>query len=111
MPLGVHLMSLNEMILSSISAGFIVIFAAGYAVFYTLSQIKENQRFLYLGYMCFGCLIISTIFLINLLNLSGRWEVIMLVMLLGYWAIPKMIWYLSVEVNNKIIGKEENKNK
>ena len=104
-------MSLNEMILSSVSAGFIVIFAAGYAVFYALSQIKENQGFLYLGYMCFACLIISTIFLINLLNLSGRWEVIMLVMLLGYWAIPKMIWYLSVEVNNKIIGKEENKNK
>ena len=41
MPLGVHLMSLNEMILSSISAGFIVIFAAGYAVFYALNKIVK----------------------------------------------------------------------
>ena len=94
-------MTLNEMILSSISAALIVIFAASYAIFYAFSQLRKKQALLYLSYACFSCLIIATITLVNFLDLTGRWEILMMIMLFGYWITPKIIWHLSVGVNKE----------
>ena len=91
-------MTLEGIILTSISSALVIFFAAFYAAFYALHRMRRKKELLYVSYLFFGLLIFSTSILTSLLSLEGIWIAIMAFMLTGYWFAPKFIWRLSHEV-------------
>lgn len=91
-------MTLQEIILTSISSASVIIFAAFYAAFFALHRIRRKKDLLYISYMSFGLLVFSTFMLSSLLTLKGIWLAIMTIMLTCYWFAPKFIWRLSHDV-------------
>lgn len=100
-------MTLKEIIFTSISSSLMIIFAAFYAIFYGFYREKKKKNLLYLGYLFYTLLIISTYILASLLSLEGFWVTVMLIVLSGYWFAPKLIWRLSDEVKNRNYSGEQ----
>ncbi|MDP6146211.1 MAG: hypothetical protein QF513_00250 [Gammaproteobacteria bacterium] len=100
-------MTLEAIILTSISSALMITFAAFYAAFYALYRIRKKNELLYFSYLFFGLLVFSTSILSSLLSLEGIWIAIMTIMLTGYWFAPKFIWRLSHEVKYRNYSEGE----
>jgi len=92
--------------LSALSAGAVVIFGAMYAIFLALGNLNNNALLRFVGNCSYFLLATSVCFLAYFLQLYNWWLVLVATLLAGYFAAPRMIWRLCVEVHqedNRII--------
>lgn len=89
-------MSLNQLLLGTMSGAMIVMVGGLYALFYALGCLQSNRRFIVAAYVCFAILVISAVLLVDALNLSGLWSIVIATMLIGYFLAPRAIWHLCV---------------
>ena len=88
-----------QILTGAISGGMVVIFGAAYALFFALSNLFREKYFMKLSYISYIFLFISVIFLIESLNLQSGWLILTLIMLIGYWFAPRIIWHLCAETH------------
>lgn len=85
----------REIILATLSGGFVVTFGALYAMLFAFARLRlpRLEPFAYAAYALFAA---STVVLASALRLSGYWLILIVLMLLGYLLAPHGIWHLCV---------------
>jgi len=85
--------------MAAMSAGGIIFFGALYAVVYALGRLGSNGRVVRLAYAGYFGLLTCTWLLVQSLQLSGIWLVLIACLLVGYLIAPPLVWRLSVAVH------------
>lgn len=84
---------------AALFGGGIILFGAGYAILHALSRLSGSARLAGVSLLSYAALAGCVAGLTVLLNLWGAWLVLIVLMLLGYFAAPRFIWRLSEEVH------------
>ena len=90
----------QQIALAAILSGAIIFFGAAYGIFYALSRLNDKTQFMRYAYAFYGGLAVSTLSLIEVLNLTGWWLTLVATLLVGYFIAPRFIWRLSEDVHN-----------
>jgi hypothetical protein len=84
---------------AALSAGAIVLFGALYAVLFALSRMRGQLNLGRYALLSYGFLVASAIVLANALEAEGLWAILIGVLLIGYFAAPRLIWRLNLAVH------------
>ncbi|MCP4924993.1 MAG: hypothetical protein GY916_03510 [Gammaproteobacteria bacterium] len=93
--------ALKDFMVAVIAGAMVVLFGALYAFTFAMAKLNKKRWLLGLAYGAFAGLGGSVLLLAQALNLNGHWQVIIVVMLLGYLIAPQAIWKLSVGTHNE----------
>ena len=91
-------MAVQSYLAATAIAGAIVLFGALYAALLALSRLQRRRVLLWLGGAAYGCLAVSTLFLVRAIDLHGAWLAVPFVLLAGYLWAPLFIWRLCVSI-------------
>jgi FlaA1/EpsC-like NDP-sugar epimerase len=85
--------------IATFACAAIVIFGALYALFLALGHLKNRAHYIYLSYTAYLALVLSTWLLVEALQLTRWWLILIAILLVGYLIAPRIIWRLSVAVH------------
>ena len=88
--------SLQEIFFSTASGAAIVLFGAGYALFFALGRLHGSRLLVATSIVLYLLLAAAVGVLIEALHLAGFWLLVTSVMLVGYFFAPRAIWNLCV---------------
>ncbi len=96
--------ALPDFFLSFFSGAMIILIAALYAGIYTWAEIAKKSALHYWAIAAYVCLlgVVGVFSRVN--HLNGHWLILTIVMAIGYWWMPRLIWRLCV-------GTHANENK
>jgi len=77
------------------SGALVIVFGAVYALLLTWGRLKDSRGFVLAAYAVYALLAASVLVLSETMNFSGFWNVLTVLMLLGYLLAPHGIWLLS----------------
>ena len=92
---------------SAIAGALIILSGAVYACFFALYRIKKQPGFIIGAYCAYALLVISVFNLSNTLNLNGFWQIVTVVMLVGYFLAPRIIWQLCIGTHARETDEEQ----
>ncbi len=79
------------------SAALVILAGASYALLFAWSRVRNKPRFMYGAYAAYAVLVVAVLLLADAANLSTPfWQVIVALMLIGYWLAPQAIYNLCV---------------
>jgi len=83
------------------SSAMVIVLGALYALLFAFSRLKNNQSYLFIAYLAYSGLAISTVILTKTANLGNHffWISIIAFMLIGYFFTPRFIWHLCIETH------------
>lgn len=81
---------------AALAAAGIVLFGAGYAALLALGRVRRRVALRRAALGAYGGVVLAAAGLCWALRLQGLWLVLVLVLLIGYFAAPRAIWWLSV---------------
>ena len=88
---------------ATLYGGGVVLCGASYAIFLALSRLdgmaKKRRLLSFTALASYLLLVLSTIGLVQSLQLRGWWLGLVALMLLGYFLAPRFIWKLSHEMH------------
>jgi FlaA1/EpsC-like NDP-sugar epimerase len=95
---------LADFFITFFSAASVIIFGALYALLFAYSRIKKVPRVMLLAYASYAALFVSVMVLANVANLFGSrfWQLIVLLMLVGYLLAPRFIYRLCVATHEEV---------
>jgi len=79
---------------AAIAGALIILFGAVYALLFALSRLQQRPGLMLWAYTAYAVLIGAVWVLSTTLNLTGFWQVIAAVMVIGYFVAPRLIWHL-----------------
>ena len=88
--------SLEGIFFGTMAGAGVVLFGALYALFFALGRLHESRPAALVGLLSYGALCVCCAVLAWALELAGLWQVLIGVMLVGYFAAPRAIWRLCV---------------
>ena len=88
--------SLQEIFFSTASGAAIVLFGAGYALFFALGRLHASRLLVAASIVSYLLLAAAVGVLIEALHLAGFWLLVTSLMLVGYFFAPRAIWNLCV---------------
>jgi hypothetical protein len=86
---------LDAFLRAVIAGALVVVFGAVYAACFAFGRLFNNLILMRVAYICFTLLIATVYVLSTSLQLSGIWNLLMVVMLIAYFIAPRMIWRLT----------------
>jgi len=86
----------EDILLGAIAGALIVCAGALYALFFGLSRLYRSSNLTSVAYASYALLVAATLLLTRALQLEGFWSVVILTMLIGYFAAPYAIWKLCI---------------
>ncbi len=93
-------MDFQTLAIATAASAVIVLFGALYAILLALGHMKRSAHYYYLSYASYAVLAFATWALVEALQLSQIWLVLIATLLVGYLVGPQMIWRLSVAIHN-----------
>lgn len=101
-------MGLQAMFLATMAGAAIVLLGACYALFFALGRLHTSIHFAAAALTSYALLAGAVYVMVRSLQLDGVWIAVVVVMLAGYFLLPRAIWRLCVgthgdpqtEVNN-----------
>jgi len=84
----------QHIMMAAIAGALIILFGAVYALFYALSRLQRRPRLMVFAYAAYLVLLGAVGVLVSTLNMSGFWQVVAAVMVIGYFVAPRLIWHL-----------------
>lgn len=85
----------TQHILAAAAAGaLIIMFGALYALLFAQSRLRSRPRLMSGAYVAYLALVICVAVLVWTLNLTGFWQGVAAVMVVGYFIAPRLIWNL-----------------
>ena len=88
--------ALSNFFLSFFSGAMIILLAALYAVLYAWGKITDKSVLSYWAMFIYVLLLGCVMVFVNVMNLKGYWQIIALLMAIGYWWMPRFILQLCV---------------
>jgi hypothetical protein len=89
-------LGLQEMFFGTMAGGAIVLMGASYALFFALGRLHQSRSMIAASLASYVLLAAATYVLVDALALSGVWMLVIGVMLVGYFLLPRAIWHLCV---------------
>ena len=86
---------LNELFAGVMAGALIVLFGALYAALFAFARLFRKRRMMVIAYGFFGLLAASVLALAGALNMSGFWDLLIILLLVGYLVAPHLIWRLA----------------
>ena len=87
---------LQDLFMGTMSGAAIVLLGAFYALFFALARLHRSSSFVAASLGSYLLLVGAVAVLVDALALDGIWIAITVVMLIGYYALPRAIWRLCV---------------
>ncbi len=87
---------LQGLFLATMASAAIVLLGAFYALFFALGRLHTSPPFAAASMMSFALLAGAVYVLVRSLELDGVWIAVVVVMLVGYFLLPRAIWRLCV---------------
>jgi len=79
---------------AAIAGALIILFGALYALLFALSRLRQRRDLMFLAYGAYAVLIGAVGVLSMTLNMTGFWQLVAAVMVIGYFVAPRRIWHL-----------------
>ena len=73
-----------------------MISGGGYALCLGLARLRQGRLWSIAAFAAYTALLASAIWLMRLLDLRGFWLIVIVVMSLGYFVLPRAVWQLCV---------------
>ena len=89
-------LGLKEIFFSTMSGAAIVLMGALYALFFALGKLHASRALIAASFGAYALLAAAAYVLSDALALNGIWILVTAVMLVGYFFLPRAIWYLCV---------------
>jgi hypothetical protein len=88
--------ALNDILIAVMAGALVVLFGALYAVTFAFGRLYRKPSLILAAYGFFLLLAACVFVLSGALRLSGLWEILLVLLLAGYFVAPQMIWRLSL---------------
>jgi hypothetical protein len=89
-------LGLQDLFFGTMAGAGIVLAGALYALLFGLGRLQSSRGMYIASLLFYALLAIAVGVLVNALSLHGFWLVVVAVMLIGYFFLPRMIWKLCV---------------
>ena len=89
-------MGLQDMFFGTMAGAAIVLMGASYALFFALGRLHQSRSMSVASLVSYLLLAAATYIFADALALSGVWILVITVMLVGYFLLPRAIWHLCV---------------
>jgi len=86
---------LNDILIAVMAGALVVLFGALYAATFAFGRLYDKAGLVLVAYGFFALLAVCVFVLASALHLTGFWEMLVVVLLVGYLVAPRMIWRLS----------------
>ena len=86
---------------AAFSAAAVVLCGAGYALLLALGRVRNSIALRRAAWLAYAGVVLATVALSWALQLNGLWPVLIGVLLIGYFAVPRAIWRLSVATHEE----------
>lgn len=86
---------------AALAAAGIVLFAAGYAALLALGRARRRVALRRAALGAYAGVVLAAAGLCWALRLQGLWLVLVVILLVGYFAAPRAVWWLSVATHEK----------
>ncbi len=87
---------LSDFFLNFFLAAMIILLATLYAALFAWGRIREDRRFLYGAGLNYALLLLCVALFSNINHFNGGWQLLTLLMAVGYGGMPYLIWRLCV---------------
>ena len=98
---------LDDILISVIAGALVVMFGALYAMAFAIGRLSGSRFLSYLAFGFFAMLAVAVLVLANALHLTGYWQSITVMMLVGYLLAPYAIWKLCIGTHPERITVRE----
>lgn len=86
--------STQHIMAAAIAGALVILFGAVYALIFALSRLQRRPLLMLWAYAAYAVLVAAVWVLSTTLNLSGFWQIVSAVMVVGYFIAPRLIWHL-----------------
>ncbi len=90
---------LQNLFIGTMAGAAIVLLGAFYALFYALGKQQNHRGAAAAALLSYAALVGATYLFAQALALSGFWIFVTVVMLIGYFVAPRIVWRLCVGVH------------
>jgi hypothetical protein len=87
---------IDDILISVIAGALVVLFGALYALGFAFGRLSGSKVVTRAAYGFFALLVVAALVLADALRLTGAWQMVTVVILVGYLAAPHGIWKLCV---------------
>jgi hypothetical protein len=88
--------ALDNFFMALFSGAAVLLCGVAYAVLFAVGRVYRMPRLMPLAYLAYGALAVAVLTLSTVLNFSGSWEILTLLLLVGYLLAPHGIWRLCL---------------
>lgn len=92
--------ALADFFLSFFSGAMIVVLAALYAGLFAWAKISRKKALHYAAWLVYGLLLVCVVIFAKVYHLHGYWQFLTVLMAVGYWWMPRLIWRLCVKTHS-----------
>ncbi|MGR9086473.1 MAG: hypothetical protein ACU841_05285 [Gammaproteobacteria bacterium] len=86
--------ALSDFFISFFSAASIILFAAVHAALFAWQKMRGGAWTLCASWLAYALLLACVALFAKALHLDGHWRILALLMAIGYWWMPRLIWRL-----------------
>ncbi|MCG8434876.1 MAG: hypothetical protein MJA83_12670 [Gammaproteobacteria bacterium] len=96
----------QDLFLAAAAGALVILAGAAYALIFAWSRVRARPRFMPAAYAAYALFCMAVWLLARTLHLTGFWQILVVLMLLGYLLAPHAIWHLCVGTHG---GKDATK--
>jgi hypothetical protein len=86
--------ALSDFFISFFSGALIILIAAMYAALFAWEKLRASALLRYASFLVYALLLICVWIFAQALHLEGHWRILTVLMAVGYWWMPRLIWRL-----------------
>lgn len=87
-------LEVNRILLATMAGAMVILAGALYAAVFAIGKMADKAGMVKLSYIFYGVLVVSVLVLARSLEFSGVWNLLTVVLLVGYFISPHAIWKL-----------------
>ncbi len=92
--------ALADFFLSFFTAAMIILVAVLYVALFAWAQMSGKKALRVWAMLVYILLLVCVVVFVDVMNLTGYWRIIAVLMVLGYWWMPRLIWRLCVATHD-----------
>jgi len=96
--------ALADFFMSFFTAALIILTAVVYVTLYTWAEVKHKRFVKYASWFVYAALIGCVLLFSRIMHLNGYWQILSVLMALGYWWMPRLILRLCVATHEEDEG-------
>ncbi|MBL1265736.1 hypothetical protein [Candidatus Methylomicrobium oryzae] len=97
--------ALSDFFIGFFSGALIILLAALYAALFAWEKLQGGAGFRYGSWLAYGLLLACAAVFAKVLHLEGHWKILTVLMVVGYWWMPRLIWRLCAATHAHESGR------